>query len=72
MGTAEGSAIRRSIELCTIYWHFLLLVWLITLLGTGYVGLVTGACFAEFGVHVICADKDESKIAAFCKAALSA
>jgi len=29
LGTAEGSAIRRSVELCTIYWHFLLLVWLI-------------------------------------------
>ena len=29
LGTAEGAAIRRSIELCTIYWHFLLLVWLI-------------------------------------------
>lgn len=29
LGTAEGSAIRRSIELCAIYWHFLLLVWLI-------------------------------------------
>lgn len=29
LGTAQGSAIRRSIELCTIYWHFLLLVWLI-------------------------------------------
>jgi len=29
LGTAEGGAIRRSIELCTIYWHFLLLVWLI-------------------------------------------
>jgi len=29
LGRAEGSAIRRSIELCTIYWHFLLLVWLI-------------------------------------------
>ena len=29
LGTAEGSAIRRSIELCTIYWHFLLLVWLV-------------------------------------------
>jgi len=29
LGTGETSAIRRSIELCTIYWHFLLLVWLI-------------------------------------------
>jgi len=29
LGTAEGAAIRRSIELCTIYWHYLLLVWLI-------------------------------------------
>jgi cytochrome c oxidase subunit 3 len=29
LGTGEAIAIRRSIELCTIYWHFLLLVWLI-------------------------------------------
>jgi cytochrome c oxidase subunit 3 len=29
LGKANGTAIRRSIELCTIYWHFLLLVWLI-------------------------------------------
>jgi cytochrome c oxidase subunit 3 len=29
LGRADGAAIRRSIELCTIYWHFLLLVWLI-------------------------------------------
>jgi len=28
-GKAEGGQIRRSIELCTIYWHFLLIVWLI-------------------------------------------
>ncbi len=33
-------------------------------IGTGYVGLVTGACFAEFGVSVICADKDAGKVQA--------
>ena len=36
----------------------------ICVLGTGYVGLVTGTCFAEFGVHVTCVDTDEKKIAA--------
>jgi len=34
----------------------------ITVIGTGYVGLVTGACLAETGNHVTCVDKDESKI----------
>ena len=32
------------------------------MLGTGYVGLVTGACFSEFGYEVICVDKDKEKI----------
>src|SRR5262245_28212614 len=35
----------------------------IAMIGTGYVGLVSGACFSEFGVNVVCVDKDEAKIA---------
>ncbi len=34
----------------------------ITMIGTGYVGLVSGACFADFGHVVTCVDKDTSKI----------
>ncbi|MDI6728437.1 MAG: UDP-glucose/GDP-mannose dehydrogenase family protein [Thermodesulfovibrionales bacterium] len=34
----------------------------ITIIGAGYVGLVTGACFSEFGVFVTCIDKDKNKI----------
>ena len=34
----------------------------ITVVGTGYVGLVSGACFAEFGNHVTCVDNDQAKI----------
>src|SRR5262245_5567323 len=35
----------------------------IAMIGTGYVGLVTGTCFAESGNEVVCIDKDEKKIA---------
>ncbi len=34
----------------------------IAVVGTGYVGLVTGACFSEFGNHVVCVDNDSHKI----------
>jgi len=34
----------------------------ICVIGTGYVGLVTGACFADFGISTVCVDKDEKKI----------
>src|ERR1700679_467131 len=35
----------------------------VAMMGTGYVGLVSGACFADFGHTVTCIDKDETKIA---------
>ena len=34
----------------------------ITIIGTGYVGLVSGTCFSEFGFNVTCVDKDTNKI----------
>src|SRR4029078_4685604 len=34
----------------------------IAMIGTGYVGLVSGACFADFGHQVVCVDKDAGKI----------
>ena len=42
----------------------------LTIHGTGYVGLVTGACMAEVGNHVVCVDVDEAKIAGLNKGRL--
>ncbi len=36
----------------------------IAMIGSGYVGLVSGACFSDFGHHVVCVDLDDGKIAA--------
>jgi UDPglucose 6-dehydrogenase len=36
----------------------------IAMIGSGYVGLVSGACLADFGHHVVCVDKDPEKISA--------
>ena len=36
----------------------------VTMIGAGYVGLVSGVCFADFGHHVTCIDKDAQKVAA--------
>ncbi len=36
----------------------------VTMIGAGYVGLVSGACFADFGHHVTCIDKDAGRVAA--------
>src|SRR5437868_13713030 len=36
----------------------------IAMIGTGYVGLISGACFADFGHQVTCVDKDADKVAA--------
>ena len=42
----------------------------ITIVGTGYVGLVTGACFADLGNRVSCIDIDTAKVAQLLEAAL--
>ena len=34
----------------------------LVMVGTGYVGLVSGACFAEFGYETVCVDKDQNRI----------
>ena len=34
----------------------------VVIIGAGYVGLVSGSCFAEFGANVVCVDLDVSKI----------
>ena len=40
----------------------------VVMIGTGYVGLVSGACFSEFGHHVTCVDSDQARIASLRRA----
>src|SRR5690348_3725552 len=42
----------------------------IAMIGTGYVGLVSGACFADFGHEVICVDHDRAKIEALLRGSM--
>jgi UDPglucose 6-dehydrogenase len=49
-----GSRLRQDNGGCSVK---------IAMIGTGYVGLVSGVCFSDFGHHVICVDKDPAKIA---------
>jgi UDP-N-acetyl-D-mannosaminuronate dehydrogenase len=49
-----GLNMQRSQEICMR----------VTVIGSGYVGLVTGACLSDLGFKVICLDKDEQKIRA--------
>ena len=43
----------------------------VTMIGAGYVGLVSGACLADFGHHVTCIDKDARRIAALKRGEIS-
>ena len=39
----------------------------LAIIGTGYVGLTTGTCFAEVGHRVLCVDNNEAKVADLCQ-----
>ena len=43
----------------------------VSVIGTGYVGLVTGSCLAELGHHVVCVDKNEDKVESLCSGNIS-
>ena len=59
----RGTVINQDPHLFEVFpSQYLIVNMKIAVVGTGYVGLVLGACLAENGNDVICVDKDESKI----------
>jgi UDPglucose 6-dehydrogenase len=61
--SARAAAIKHTIAFPALLTAPIFLMKL-CIIGSGYVGLVTGACFAAVGHHVICVDNDEKKVAA--------
>src|SRR5512137_162096 len=56
------NGLDRSLDIGSRFFTYWLDNMKLTIIGTGYVGLVTGTCFAEVGHHVICVDSDAAKV----------
>jgi UDPglucose 6-dehydrogenase len=58
----EGLSIIIAASLNSSFHHRKGYAMRIAIIGTGYVGVVTGACFSEFGLHAICVDRDARRV----------